>query len=804
MQPGDLEPPDTVITEGPFGDTVNSAPTFAFDSSEPGSTFLCALEGELLLPCTTPHTLSALDLGPHTFFAQAIDPAGNADPTPDERRFVVVTGDGHDPCPGMPMAGEGMTFGCTALELLTRPELIFGPALEGLERIDASRSVMELAGSTGNLVAEGDPCKAKRIAVRLKDKLELTTRAIDMGIAEKELAASRTRSPGGDVDEAEIEIAFAKLDGAVAMEHIQPALDAAGLVGRLCDALGKKMVLRGRVVSTDDSASTLELKDGTVVARPERKFPVIVEGRTVLVKGRRIGKGEVLATSVQDRAGKAESSQVDYTCMRLKIAPVQALPPYHGGPYTLHSPKGYQNQANVAGLEEVMRLGAVDSSCKGATPDGKAIHYSMKIDIEQAGQTWTIATDLEDGEGPVGFPVSLERVSPFDIKYKVYRRTCKILGDLDICGQPEQLSDETLKARLYLWGQFATSNYEDLSFAVRDDGEIGDFNRGEVSGFTESVPGFSPSDLDFKAEGYSVINSVSSKPQIAQIEQGDGFAIYDDDFSDDDDYLWTVDRVAQTGQDDDSGLRWAHIEGVRNYKPFWYAAQLPPIIRDKVADCPTEPSFVQPQGPVNPSAGADDPLYYPPQNGDYTVQAVGDAYYKLPFPKDLQPGFGYLNVDDSNPPSRHGEWQAYAIDFLADFGVPILAARGGEVTFVEESDTWNFNDEGFPPYEGYPGIGNFMFIRHEDGTYAVYFHMEPDEIWPGVGDDVDRGDAISEIGSTGNSDTPHTHFGVASTETHNVTADVVRIQYEAKVNGSNQTDPCYIPRSTDTFKSTNQ
>ena len=86
--------PQTTITSGPSGKTTDDTPTFAFQSSESGSTFVCRFDSEPFDSCSGPgasHTPSGpLSLGAHTFEVQATDQARNTDPTPAKRKFTVT------------------------------------------------------------------------------------------------------------------------------------------------------------------------------------------------------------------------------------------------------------------------------------------------------------------------------------------------------------------------------------------------------------------------------------------------------------------------------------------------------------------------------------------------------------------------------------------------------------------------------------------------------------------------------------------------------------------------------------------
>ena len=88
---GDTIPPETLIDSGPSTITTDPTPTLEFRSTEPGSTFECALDHAAFTPCTSPHTTATLADGAHTFQVRATDPAGNTDPSPATRSFAVDT-----------------------------------------------------------------------------------------------------------------------------------------------------------------------------------------------------------------------------------------------------------------------------------------------------------------------------------------------------------------------------------------------------------------------------------------------------------------------------------------------------------------------------------------------------------------------------------------------------------------------------------------------------------------------------------------------------------------------------------------
>ncbi|MDH3267085.1 MAG: M23 family metallopeptidase, partial [Gammaproteobacteria bacterium] len=55
---------------------------------------------------------------------------------------------------------------------------------------------------------------------------------------------------------------------------------------------------------------------------------------------------------------------------------------------------------------------------------------------------------------------------------------------------------------------------------------------------------------------------------------------------------------------------------------------------------------------------------------------------------------------------------------------------------------------------------NVVRILHDDGTYAIYAHLNTNTIRVRPGDRVNRGDYIADSGNTGYSTGPHLHFAV--------------------------------------------
>ena len=87
----DTVAPDTAITAGPARVSPNAVQSFGFSSSEAGSGFQCRLDGGPLTACVPGFTTPVLGDGAHGFEVMAVDPAGNADPSPAASSFTVDT-----------------------------------------------------------------------------------------------------------------------------------------------------------------------------------------------------------------------------------------------------------------------------------------------------------------------------------------------------------------------------------------------------------------------------------------------------------------------------------------------------------------------------------------------------------------------------------------------------------------------------------------------------------------------------------------------------------------------------------------
>ncbi|MEM9117475.1 MAG: peptidoglycan DD-metalloendopeptidase family protein [Cyanobacteria bacterium P01_F01_bin.56] len=83
------------------------------------------------------------------------------------------------------------------------------------------------------------------------------------------------------------------------------------------------------------------------------------------------------------------------------------------------------------------------------------------------------------------------------------------------------------------------------------------------------------------------------------------------------------------------------------------------------------------------------------------------------------------------------------VDIAAPTGTPVYAAAAGTVSFAG----WNNG-----------GYGNLVDIRHSDGSLTRYAHNN--RLLVTLGQPVEQGQLIAEVGSTGYSTGPHLHFEI--------------------------------------------
>ncbi len=101
-------------------------------------------------------------------------------------------------------------------------------------------------------------------------------------------------------------------------------------------------------------------------------------------------------------------------------------------------------------------------------------------------------------------------------------------------------------------------------------------------------------------------------------------------------------------------------------------------------------------------------------------------------------------------PSHNNTQMWYAYDFGLSEGVPVRAAKGGTVAFVQKGKNLCGGFE-------FRNDANYVTIYHPDGTATLYLHLR--DVYVSVGQSISRGQTIGTAGRTGwTYCNPHLHF----------------------------------------------
>ncbi len=121
---------------------------------------------------------------------------------------------------------------------------------------------------------------------------------------------------------------------------------------------------------------------------------------------------------------------------------------------------------------------------------------------------------------------------------------------------------------------------------------------------------------------------------------------------------------------------------------------------------------------------------------EFTPERLWDGRFMLPLEGRFTSPFGSGRSYNGGPiASRHG-----GLDIASPEGAPVAVAARGRVVLAEELTV----------------RGGAVIIDHGAGVYGGYCHLS--EISVELGEEVRRGQAIGEVGSTGLSTGPHLHW----------------------------------------------
>ncbi len=138
--------------------------------------------------------------------------------------------------------------------------------------------------------------------------------------------------------------------------------------------------------------------------------------------------------------------------------------------------------------------------------------------------------------------------------------------------------------------------------------------------------------------------------------------------------------------------------------------------------------------------------------GDPAAQPNIDHVYRAPFSAGNS-----FEITQTYPESitHRTRDSMYAVDLAMPVGTDIVAARDGIVFDVAST-----NYKGGVDRSEYAELANIVRILHDDGTFAVYAHLNWNSIRVRPGERVCVGQYIADSGNTGFTSGPHLHFAV--------------------------------------------
>ncbi len=129
-----------------------------------------------------------------------------------------------------------------------------------------------------------------------------------------------------------------------------------------------------------------------------------------------------------------------------------------------------------------------------------------------------------------------------------------------------------------------------------------------------------------------------------------------------------------------------------------------------------------------------------------------EIVYRLPWPEGLS--FMFTQAPGGRITSHFTQATLHAVDIGMPEGMPVLAARAGVVEAVEER-------QGASPLEDpLTYEGNFVRVRHDDGTAALYAHLRNRGVVVEARQVVRAGQLLGYSGASGDVPEPQLHFAV--------------------------------------------
>ena len=702
-------------------------------------------------------------------------------PPPDRDRDGLP--DEEDRCPDTPMGLPVDETGCAVFDLIATP----GQALAADE--DTLRSLRDKLSrwpSTEALAAfipvTDDGASGPRARLLVRDYAaalaETSRQAGELDRALAELMQTRAQR----LEELERRGPFLSDDYADVRNADHELADLARFEETLTESLGRSRQLwlnlsnvvraaelsgsreQVQIESLDNERGVAVLADGTQVLLPrpgtaaapalELIEDAIVENSLVdmtvspLPDGsslalEAVSSGDVSALPVADlfpRRLELRVTPVDFGLPEFDLAPRHRLEAYRWG-FTENSSRLY--------LEFNQALAAVPY----LTFDGRDEYVNwLKIDVDlnNDGNYWALVMKM-DATTPayVMRRGTLPAFQPFSMRVREFRKL--VDGS---SATSELVYEEFHTVELNDPGFYAEASYDRTAFEL----ENTSLNPGHQIAHVTSVERRFPltlkpaNEFTFSGTSFEVVGGFSTFPNVGPIGLNEPFAVHNQDPND---LLW----FANTN-DLPRGIYRPTLKGFNNGYLFRYRVELPFIVRDRLHAC----AGLQP-----------------------------DTFYKIPLPG------GYSVSQGINGDFTHNGWQQFAWDFPKPAFTPVVAARGGVVVDLRKSSSQSCYIPFIVNPDGTTGgclncmgsaSANFVYIRHQDGTYAWYGHFRNNQVHVSLNQRVFRGTILGLVGTTGCSSGNHLHFHVVNPEE----TATIPVRFESYILGG-AFIPCYLPPS---------
>lgn len=173
----------------------------------------------------------------------------------------------------------------------------------------------------------------------------------------------------------------------------------------------------------------------------------------------------------------------------------------------------------------------------------------------------------------------------------------------------------------------------------------------------------------------------------------------------------------------------------------------------------TQPQATHPPAITQPPTGTAPPVQSQPTAG--IAECFADLCVlpgHFPFGRPIPPPH-QMNIDHSYRfgSDEHGKRDThYGVEFLNSAGTPVVAAANGVVVVAGDDKKVKYS-------QFYNYYGNLIVLQHEiagipEPVYTLYAHLSKIDVR--VGDSVEMGEKIGEVGSTGGATGSHLHFEV--------------------------------------------